>query len=125
MKSIILAALLFLGGCSSLSLVPHVQEATEHTNVTPDEAFVEDKGFEAFVEMWETTNYEWLIQEIELSSGHTLVECFKTPLGRFRLGQRDHHWMSDPWPYHTRSMRVYPGTVIGVDATPLVFAMLP
>ena len=125
MRSILFALVIILGGCAHLDLIPHVQESTKYVNVTLDEAYLKDKSFHSYVKLWEDTDYSWIIQEITLSSGVTIVECFYTPDGQLLPWQRDYHYMETPWPYHMRSMVVYPGEVEGADTTILGFAMLP
>lgn len=113
-------------GCVSMQLPePYIQEETKFTNVTLDEAWCKNRGFDIYVRMWEKTKYNYIIQEITLNNGDSIVECWELPHGRFYDSQRDHHWKTDAWPYHARQMIVYPGTVEDADLTSGGFAMLP
>lgn len=69
----------------------------------------------------ENTKYDVLIQEIYMDTGEILVECFDTPNGTFSYGWDQHSWRTNST---HRRMRVYPGSVEGVDRMN-GFAQLP
>lgn len=120
----LLLALVVLSGCA-LFPTPHVQKATKYTNVTLKDAWCADKNYELYVYLWESTKYNYIIQEILLDNGETVVECFKLIGGRMVPGQSDHHSWDDAWPREKRQMFIYPGTVVGADETFFGFAMVP
>lgn len=126
MRSLILCLIVFLAGCGMIPRAPVPQpDDNIFVEVVLLDAKAEDRGFDVWVEFEEWTRHAFIVQEVELNNGDTLVECFQTPNGRFPMGQKDHHWKETAWPKHWRKMTVYPATVEGADLTMNGFAMLP
>lgn len=128
MRPLFLALALILTGCCALpssyqvdTLPERAQAFIEILSIKnhPDKPDDRDRIWDVRLRFYENTKYNCMIQVIKLSGGHTLVEVFKMPGGRMGRCSYDHHSSTS---YGSRSMFVYPGTVVGVDWTDSGFA---
>lgn len=114
---IILAFLLLgCGGRGNTSLAPNAEEPIVLELVSLS---IDDDHYEVIIEIKNFSEYDHIIQEVKLSDGSTLVECFHVQPGdsiidnhRDRIDDRD------------RRMIIYPGIVEGADWKS-AFAHLP
>jgi len=125
MKKFILMVLLLLSGCTCIPNKIYPYHIEEDIGITLHNAYAVNRLYHVYVKFWNRTEYDYIIQEITLKDGTTIVECFKRCGYGLPIGQRDHHFSSNPWPHDIRHMIVYPGTVVNADLTKRGFAMLP
>lgn len=85
-----------------------------------------DTKFETRIQLYEWTDMPGVVSEIYLGYGEVLVEYFRTPNGRFEVGQYDNHGsISEDLFTHSRWVYTYPARVEGMDLTILGFGELP
>ncbi len=125
---------LSLTGCRSVVEVP----LTDHLTLVVKELGATDTSFRALLGFRETTDYEEIIQEVEIKNKDgvqlRLVESFDTTWWEVPLDLRDdgvqatvtdHHWSAVASGWEHRDCRFYAGRVMGADKDSVGFAMLP
>ena len=125
MKYVPLILLFLLSGCCfprmELDELPDNQPVS--VELLDQEAPSSDGVFRVRVRFYERTEYQGLMQELDLGNGQTLVEYFRMPDGRMDVCHKDVHF-SEQGEFEVRRMTIYPADVAGVDYSSN-FAMLP
>lgn len=125
MKLCSILLLLLLSGCCvprmELDELPDNQPVS--IELLDQEAPSSDGIFRVRVRFYERTEYQGLLQELDLGHGQTLVEYFRMVDGRMEMCHKDVHF-SERGSFEIRKMRIYPADVAGVDYSNS-FAMLP
>lgn len=125
MKLCSLILLLVLSGCCAPRL--ELDELPDNQPVSIElldqETPSSDGIFRVRVRFYERTEYQGLLQELDLGNGLYLVEYFRMDDGRMEMCHKDVHF-SEKGTKELRKMKLYPANVEGVDYRGS-FAMLP
>lgn len=125
MKLCSLILLLVLSGCCAPRL--ELDELPDNQPVSIElldqETPSSDGIFRVRVRFYERTEYQGLLQELDLGNGLYLVEYFRMDDGRMEMCHKDVHF-SEKGTKELRKMKLYPADVAGVDYR-RNFAMLP